>query len=282
MSNMAARRHQYLRSSSYYRTLMALRRDIRIRHIMTPRDDVYTPRSNLTARSALATMRKKDFDMAPILDSKGQVIGYVLRKDLEGVKLGSNRVLKYAKRLGLDRILSSSTPVLEHLQLWEEHSYYLVISSNKLAGVVTYADLNKAPVRLIFYTILSEIETKFRKLVRRKMPKDSWETLLSSSTRRRINSYYNSDKSQNIEVDKATYLTFGQLLSLFDHHSLYRTLGFRQLRKYQKERAELNDFRNYIMHSKPLVTRREKMHPTLRSKLDFLLQFMDRIPVKNA
>jgi len=249
---------------------------------MTASRNVYAPQHSSSAKSVLAIMLEKDFDMAPIFHEDGRVTSYVLRKDLQGGSLDGHQVSKYARPLGLDRILSSSTPILKHLQLWEEHSYYLVLNSNKLAGIVTYADLNKAPVRLIFFTILSEIEAKLRRLIRRKMPNDKWLTFLAEGRRRRIESDYRADKEQNLEVSKTIYLMFGELLSLFDHDHLYEVMDYQKKAAYVSTRVELNRFRNSIMHSKPLVTRAEKMRPTLKSKLDLLLQFTDRIPIKTA
>lgn len=249
---------------------------------MTTGRNVYSPQSNSSAESVLATMREKDFDMAPIFHLDGRITSYVLRRDLEGETLGGDQISKHARSLGLDRVISSSSSILTHLQLWEEHSYYLVNSSNKLAGIVTYADLNKAPVRLIFFTILSEIEEKLRRLIRRKMPNDDWLLFLEERRRRRIEASYRIDKEKNFEVSKTIYLMFSELLSLFDHNHLYGLLRYQTKDAYVPVRVELNEFRNSIMHSKPLVSRVEKMHPTLKSKLNLLLQFTQRIPIKTA
>ena len=246
---------------------------------MTRKAELFTARSGDFAKSVLAEMQEKDFDMAPVYGRSGRVTGYVLKKDLERAKSETNsRVGDYDRPLTLDRILSASTPVLSHLKLWEEHSYYLVNAGNRLTGVVTYADLNRAPVRLVFYTILSEVETKLRRMVRKKMPHDSWLKHLTAGVQGRINSYYESDKRRNLEVNRAIYLMFSELLSLVDRGKLYGKLGFRSREDFVDTAKEVNELRNRIMHTKPLVDRSQKQNIPLKSSLDFLLGFASRLP----
>ena len=101
---------------------------------------------------------------------------------------------------------------------------------------------------------------------------------LPQQTKEKIEGYYKKDREKGLNLNKTRYLQFLQLLSLHENQGLYKKLGFRNAGEFSSTKTELNDLRNCVMHSKPLVTRKHKRHPTLTAKLDLLLHFENRIP----
>ncbi len=114
------------RRSSYSNTLELIRRNIRMRHIMTPDAEVYKTVGSKPASDVFKVMKKRNYDMVPITDAKSNVIGYLLKDDLKGRSLKGKKVLDFRQRLEMSNVVSSNTPVLRHLRIWDERSSYLV------------------------------------------------------------------------------------------------------------------------------------------------------------
>jgi hypothetical protein len=229
-----------------------LRKGVLIRHVMTPTSKTYTVDLDSDAKLALKTLKRRRFDMAPVRDEDDRVVGYLLKDDLK--RPIKPKVSDYVRNLTSDVLLSATTPLLLNLRIWQKRQHYLVFG-NGFAGIVTYADLNKSPARLVFYVLISEIENKLRRFLRRHLPEEEWMKQLEEKKRHSIVEYFERDKNNQMELDKTAYLQFSDLLSIIEKTNLFRKLGYAERSEFEKDRIELVNFRNGVMHSHPLVGR---------------------------
>lgn len=123
-------------------------------------DDVLTLRQ-------LVSPAAKDFTFVPARADSGDIVGVVHRHDLVG-KRGSVgdqvKVLARGQTIEFNREL---TPTIEAL---EKHEFLLVRPPGSAlressAGIITRADVQKTPVRLLLFARLIEIEVCLRQII---------------------------------------------------------------------------------------------------------------------
>jgi hypothetical protein len=117
---------------------------------------------------------QKGFDVAGVQqDQSGQVIGYVTTESLtDGIVKDHLRVIT------VEQLTSEATPLARLLSILRNRQYVLVLSEREVAGIVTRADLNKPPVRVYLFGLISLLEMHLAYWVRVTYPEDSWRTSL--------------------------------------------------------------------------------------------------------
>jgi hypothetical protein len=102
-----------------------------------------------------------------IIEENGDVKGIIWcgRVDVTEQE-GSNLVDDFAENLEPHELLSSSTTVLDAVELFgtKENRYFYVIQRNKIVGILFYRDLFKPLGRLAFISVALEIENMALKL----------------------------------------------------------------------------------------------------------------------
>jgi hypothetical protein len=244
---------------------------------MTPTIEVFQPSESDESGATLKIMRSRDYDMAPVVDVDSNAVGYVLRRDLAKSK-SNGRIKDFTRQFSISDIVSSSTPVLSHLRLWDQHRFFIVNQANKPVGLVTPADLNKAPVRLVLYVLIAEIEAKLRRLIEREFPNESWTDYLDDAVLKRVDGLRSRDKKDNVELDRVYYLEFSELLQILGDSRISDTMGFTRDR-FQQVRKSLNKLRVDVMHTKPLFAAGKQPYSVFRGQLELALNFAGRIPV---
>jgi hypothetical protein len=102
-----------------------------------------------------------------IVEPNGDVKGILWCGNLDAVEAeGWNVVDEFAEQLEPNELLSSSTTVLDAVELFgtKENRYFYVIHGNEIVGVLFYRDLFKPLGRLAFLALALEIEDMALKL----------------------------------------------------------------------------------------------------------------------
>src|SRR5438093_2854731 len=144
----------------FYRRLT---RRVTVRDIMTPRSRFVGCGLDSSAKDALSILAKNDFDQMPVIES-ARIMGYVMRDDLAQNSTG---IVKLSmKRIEIDRLSSSNTSVVKILPRIVQDRFFYVLEGSTITGLVTYADFDKRPVRVLLYLLLSSMESCLLKLMR--------------------------------------------------------------------------------------------------------------------
>jgi hypothetical protein len=119
-------------------------------------------------------LRLRDFDVAGVQENKGTpVIGFVAREDLQ-----RGMVKDHTKPLMADCLVSESTPLPRVLAALRKEQRYFVLIGPEVRGIITRADLNKPPVRVYLFGLLSLLEMHLGFWVRHGYDETSWQTVL--------------------------------------------------------------------------------------------------------
>lgn len=144
-------------------------RAICIREIAEPLVSFDVDRDTETIR---VFMEARNFDVVGLRED-GRLAGYVRRKDLK-----SGPVRECLIRFTKEDALAESEPLLAAVQALRERSELFITVLGQIGGIVTKGDLQKAPVRLWLFGMISLIEMQMLRLIRKRFPNGTWVSQL--------------------------------------------------------------------------------------------------------
>jgi len=145
-------------------------RSVSVRYIAAPFVSFDVQRD---ASDILKFMESEDFDIVGVRQN-GTVVGYVYRADLREGTL-EHYVRPFDKQLLLD----DWSPMLAVLELLAKFPHVFVVVIGEVSGIITKGDLQKAPVRMWLFGVLSLLEMQFLRLIRTAYPQDTWKGLIT-------------------------------------------------------------------------------------------------------
>jgi hypothetical protein len=141
--------------------------------------DIAEPLASFDAGAPSAEVREFmqtcDFDVVGVR-LEGRVSAYATRGALSDGDCG-----QYALRLEDAVVLPDSTPLLKVVLELDRTPFLLVQLLGSVGGIVTRADLQKPPVRMWLFGMVTLIEMRFTELIERHSPADAWMGKLSEA-----------------------------------------------------------------------------------------------------
>ncbi|MFU8858729.1 MAG: CBS domain-containing protein, partial [Deferrisomatales bacterium] len=142
-------------------------------------DTIYEPIESCLGTDSAETvrehLRERDFDVAGVQDRReAPVIGYVRREEL-----GPGRVEHFLHRLTPQDLISEATPLADLLAVLRERDHVFVLRRSDVSGIVTRADLNKPPVRIFLFGLISLFEMHVGYWCQQFYASDAWQEKLS-------------------------------------------------------------------------------------------------------
>ncbi len=202
--------------------------------------------ADANAQEIRETLLQLDFNVVGVMESKnGQVIGYVQRSDLT-----SDIVRKHLKLITPEILIADSTPIPELFALFCENKFSFILNKTKIEGIVTQADLNKPPVRIYLFGLVSLLEMHLGYWVRNHYEGDSWMDNISQSRLKAANDLYKERKKRNQEIDLFECLQLGDKRDLvLRTQDLRNELSIISRKQGEKALKRAEDLRNSLAHS---------------------------------
>ena len=97
-------------------------------------------------------MEKRNFDVMGLLDGE-RISRYVSRK-----LLGVGTCHDHGRGIEPTEIVSSTTPLIDLLPLMKNRDHLFVLEGARLESIVTAADLQKPPVRMLLFGLVSLLD----------------------------------------------------------------------------------------------------------------------------
>ncbi len=136
---------------------------VTVRDIMTPRSRFRTCTPSSAVEDVLATLRENDFDQMPVTEGDG-IVGYVLKDDL--VLAHDERAKSVLRPIAMDKLRSSNTSIVTVLPRIVQDRFFFVLHGSEIVGLVTYADFDKRPIRVLLYLLFSNLESSLVRLMK--------------------------------------------------------------------------------------------------------------------
>jgi predicted transcriptional regulator len=196
-------------------------------------------------------MHQLDFDVIGVKDSQdGHVIGYI-----NACELVQGRCREYLQAFRVSDLVSDSTPLINVLTLLRDRKRVFILTENNVTGIITRADLQKPPIRILLFGLVSLLEIHLSYLVRRFYPNDSWKEKLSKRRIDDAKAMMEQRTSRNEKMDLVDCLQFCDKRYLATAHpDICRMLHFESSNLGNKLLKDIEKLRDKLAHSQDIVT----------------------------
>lgn len=158
------------------------------------------------AEPMAAVLAERDFDIAGVKASPlGPVCGYVKQATL----LNGGEVRDHVLTLTPEVLIADSTPLAEIFAVLAERPFMFVMLGSEVRGIVTQADLNKPPVRIYLFGILSLVEMHLSFWIRSQLGEDDWQSLLHPRRLRSAEALLERKRANGHDTSLLDCLTLG-------------------------------------------------------------------------
>lgn len=145
-------------------------------------------------------------------------------------------------------IMPSETPLLIAFRMLIIKRRYFIEEDGKIAHIVTRTDLDKIPLRIGFFGMISLLETHLKELIRKYLP--HWEQSISENRLNSARSLYEWKKGRKEEIDLVQCLQFGDLGSIFSKIQRFKKFDPEYSRdRFVKMMNDIGQLRDALAHS---------------------------------
>lgn len=189
---------------------------------------------------------ERGFDVAGVMDDpKGPVIGFVISKELSGGNVGNHK-----KPLNAEHLISDATPIADLLRVLRAKERAFVLVGPEVKGIVTLADLNKPPIRVYLFGLVSLLEMHLRFWIKNAYSNGSWKERLKEKRLEYANQLQTERQKRNQQIELLDCLQFCDLSDLFLGNEMLRTrLSIESKGKGEELLGEAEKLRDRLAHS---------------------------------
>ena len=217
-----------------------------VRYIAEP---LFSFDSQMDAEEVHKIMKQNEFDVAGIREG-GSISGMVNRKNL-----GRGMLVKFKEEINNNSYVQDWEHMLNVLESLKNHQQLFVIAMGEVFGIVMLGDLQKAPVRMWFFGVVSLLEMQLLRVIRITFPNEEWKFFLTDERLAMAQIILSQRKEQNIQIDLADCLQLAdKVVIVLEKEQVMNTLGIETKRQGNKFLGKIERLRNDLAHSQDFVT----------------------------
>ncbi len=208
--------------------------------------------ARMPAATALERLRRRGFAVVGVRED-GLVSGYATAADLEKARVCGDAQRPFED----DEVVAGSTPLDQGLERLAGKERMFVTAFGQVAGIVTWTDVQKPPVRMWLFGLVTLLEDAFTGLIEVWHPNDSWTDLISAGRLRKAKELLRDRRRMGVDVD----LRLVDCLQLADkglillrHEETRRLVGVPSKEAGEQALKKLGQLRNGLAHSQDIVT----------------------------
>ena len=222
--------------------------------IMVAKSDLLTWRPGTDDSHVQQTIRDEEYNQVPVLNEQGQIQGLatVESPDRELPGSSAHHPVSPAWLVSAD---TSIRRLIDILDREDRHPARFVFQENRIVGMVTFADLNRAVARTALYILLSRLEIELARILRREAT-DSWAyvDLLSKKRRKRFAELRGKMEAQDVVQDPIEHFSLADIFTAIGKTpEVYQKLGHPSRKKFSAATSGINTLRNSVAHSTRMV-----------------------------
>ena len=201
-------------------------------------------------------------DVTPVLDrtrfrvvgvrEDGRIMGYVVAAEI-GREAALSELLRDFDE---DDVVSGDTPLAEAILALDGREWLFVRVLGSVNGIVTWSDLQKPPVRMWLFGVITLIEMAFTRLIETLFPNDEWTKLLSPARRKKAEDFHRERLRRSAHalrlIDCVQFSDKGQILAKDD--VARRIIGFPSRKRGEQSVKAIVSLRDKLAHAQDIVT----------------------------
>src|SRR5262245_721676 len=215
--------------------------------------DIAEPLASFDADASSAQVREfmqaKDFDVVGIR-SEGQITEYATRDALAAGACGQCR-----RPFDDALVLDDTAPLLHVPMKLNQLPFVFVSLLGGVGGIITRADLQKPPVRMWLFGIVTLIEMRCSELIERHCAADGWKKYLSEARLEKAQALLaeRSRRDQTLRlVDCLQFSDKGQIIAR--NEEIRKLTVFPSRRQAEEAIKKLEQLRNNLAHAQDILT----------------------------
>ncbi|WP_394173493.1 CBS domain-containing protein [Thalassotalea litorea] len=190
----------------------------------------------------------REFDQAGVVNEHKQIIGYIETKNLNG-----HNIENHLQKISIDQVISDSTPLADLLNVLKTKELAYVNHGNQVVGIVTKADINKPPVRVYIFGIISLFEMHINFWIRKFHAHDNWTKHLNEKRLKIAKSIYEMRKGENQDLMLLDCIQIADKRDILSRTSLFCEQFNFSRRRFDKLLKIIEKMRNELAHSQSSV-----------------------------
>ena len=226
--------------------LIPLQRSLTVDTIMTPRARLATCRYNETA-SAVMARNKGDFSFLPVVDPTERFLGLYKAEQWFSKEAPDEPIGDDFEPLSEDHVLGADASIIEFVMTADERPTRLVVSGDRVTGLVSLSDLQRLPVRAAIFTLITSLEIAMAKRIEVEWHDDAagWLELLSDGRREKLLDEMKTAKEKDGFVSAMVFTQISDKATIIRKRKLAPGSG-KQLRR---DFDAIRDLRDNVAHS---------------------------------
>jgi hypothetical protein len=193
-------------------------------------------------------LREKKFSGAPLKEKRTH--RYV-KLDTLTRNLGvCEKCEQVTEEIELSKSISENTTIgelIEILALTDDSAPVFVTDNNSIVGLVTPADLDKIPVKVYFFTLISVLESLLLEII----GKDYQRYKMLLNNPEKVERRYRRRSGENVGLEEFNYLMTPELFEIVSKSEIRGKIGIAN----DSELEELTNFRNDIAHGNYIIVK---------------------------
>jgi hypothetical protein len=169
--------------------------------------------------------------------------------------LNEGIVRSHLQTLTSEHLISDSTPLANLLSIFKTRERAFVLVGQHVRGIITRADLNKPPVRVYLFGLVSLLDMHLTYWVTTSYPADSWKEHLSAARITKAETLLADRQSRRQQTDLVDCLQFCDKRDLIlARNDLRDSLGLGQKKAAEKFLVKAEKLRDLLAHSQKDLT----------------------------
>src|SRR5690625_18235 len=228
---------------------------------------------------ALRLMHEQGFDVYGVEQGK-RIIGFIPADAPAGVTC-----TEACSAFQLEDIVSDTTPLLDIIKLLQGKERLYVLSRNRITHIVTRADLQKAPIRMLLFSLVTLLDMQMLRLIHHYYPDGSWVEHLKPKKRIEAAQKVHADRlAKNEGIDLVDCLQFAdkRIILLKTPEWITAIQHITSKGKAEQSLERLGTLRDHVAHGQDLLLGRSWSDLIeLTSTAEQLLEEFERIPASD-
>ncbi|WHX40369.1 hypothetical protein QNH36_22455 [Mesobacillus sp. AQ2] len=191
-------------------------------------------------------MYYRNYDVIGVLDDN-EIAGYIEREDLN-----EGQVKNYLKRFNTNEIITNTTPLIQFLHILKGKSRLFVLEKNKVTKLITSADLQKPPVRILIFGYITLLEMNLGEIIKWRFEGDEWKKYISYERFEKAEDLYIKRQNKNEDINLIECLQISDKMQIIRKDEYLFSFFKMSKSKWKDISDELRDLRDQIAHSNEL------------------------------
>jgi len=233
-------------------------------------DDIAEPLVSFDASGSATEVRSfmegRRFEVVGVRD-QGLIVGYVKKSEL-----ADGPCSDFLHPFGDSQLILDSASLTDVVLGLRDTPRLFVLLLGQVGGIVTRSDLQKPPVRMWLFGMITLIEMRFARLIGQLCPEDGWKQFLSEARVQKAEELLAERirRDQNLELlDCLQFADKGQIVAR--NQDIRRLTQFQSRRQLEQVVKQLERLRNNLAHTQDIISTDWETIVLLAENLDSVL-----------